>query len=56
MLAGTADFHVGDEVHHLKPGGLLVIPPDVTHYIKVTGTDPALELDIFTPKRPEYGG
>lgn len=56
MLDGEADFHVGDDVHHLKPGGLLVIPPDVVHYIEVTGTRPALELDVFTPKRPEYGG
>lgn len=32
MLAGEAGFHVGEEVDHLKPGGLLVIPPDVIHY------------------------
>ena len=56
MLEGTADFHVGDEVHRLTPGGLLVIPPNVSHYIEVQGTEEALELDVFTPKRPEYGG
>lgn len=56
MLEGTADFHVGDEVHHLSPGGLIVIPPDVTHYIEVKGTQQVLQLDVFTPKRPEYGG
>ena len=56
MLGGTADFHVGGEVHRLAPGGLLVIPSGVTHYIEVQGTEEALELDVFTPKRPEYGG
>ena len=56
MLDGTADFHVGDDVHRLGPGGLLVIPPDVVHYIEVVGDRIALELDVFTPKRPEYGG
>lgn len=56
MLGGTADFHVGNEVHRLSTGGLLVIPPDVEHYIEVQGAEEALELDVFTPKRPEYGG
>jgi quercetin dioxygenase-like cupin family protein len=56
MLAGTADFHVGEETHRLIPGGLLVVPPNVVHYIKVLGDEVALELDVFTPKRPEYGG
>jgi quercetin dioxygenase-like cupin family protein len=56
MLAGTADFHVGEEAHRLTPGGLLVVPPNVVHYIKVLGDEVALELDVFTPKRPEYGG
>jgi quercetin dioxygenase-like cupin family protein len=56
MLQGTAIFHVGDEDHHLAAGGLIVIPPNVTHYIEVTGNETAIELDVFTPKRPEYGG
>lgn len=56
MLSGTADFHIGDEVVRLTPGGLLVIPPNVEHYIEVRGPEEALELDVFTPKRPEYGG
>jgi quercetin dioxygenase-like cupin family protein len=56
MLQGTAIFHVGDKKYPLSAGGLIVIPPNVTHYIEVTGTEVALELDVFTPKRPEYGG
>lgn len=56
MLGGVADFHVGDDVHRLRAGGLIVIPPNVVHYIEVVGDEVALELDVFTPKRPEYGG
>lgn len=56
MIAGTADFHVGNEVSRLEPGGLIVIPSNVVHYIEVLGEEEALELDVFTPKRPEYGG
>ena len=51
-------------VSHLAPPedaprwftNLLVIPPHVTHYIDVQGDEEVLELDVFTPKRPEYGG
>jgi quercetin dioxygenase-like cupin family protein len=43
-------------VHRLTGGCLLVIPPHVTHYIDVQGDEEVLELDVFTPKRPEYGG
>jgi quercetin dioxygenase-like cupin family protein len=56
MLQGVAVFHVGDEQTRLEPGGLIVIPPNVTHYIEVQGNEVALELDVFTPKRPEYDG
>jgi hypothetical protein len=38
-----------------QPGGLLVIPSNVTHWGEVLGDEPVLNLDVFTPKRPEYG-
>jgi len=53
ILAGEVDFHVGDEVVRLKAGGLLVVPPNVTHYAEIVGTEPVLNLDVFTPARPE---
>jgi quercetin dioxygenase-like cupin family protein len=56
MLQGAAIFHVGDEAHRIGLGGLIVIPPNVPHYIEVVGSEVVLELDVFTPKRPEYGG
>lgn len=54
IMEGTVDFHIGDEVVRLGPGGLAVVPPNVTHYAELVGDKPALNLDIFTPARPEY--
>jgi quercetin dioxygenase-like cupin family protein len=54
ILAGQIDFFIGDEVQRLGPGGLLVVPPNVMHHGIVVGDEPVLNLDVFTPKRPEY--
>lgn len=54
ILAGEADFHVGDETIRLGPGGLLAVPPNVVHYIEVVGSEEVLNLDVFTPRRAEY--
>jgi quercetin dioxygenase-like cupin family protein len=54
ILSGCIDFHVGNEVVRLRSGGLLVVPPDVEHYGIVVGDEEVLNLDIFTPARPEY--
>ena len=56
ILQGTVDFHVGDDVCRLGPGGLALIPPNVVHYVEVVGDEVALNLDVFTPARPEYHG
>ncbi len=56
MLKGTAIFHVAEEAARLGPGNLIVIPPNVVHYIEVVGEEEVLELGVFTPQRPEYGG
>jgi len=54
IIEGEVDFHIGDEVTRLGPGGVAVVPPDVTHYVSLVGDTPALNLDVFTPARPEY--
>ncbi len=54
ILEGVVDFHVGDDVIRITAGGLVVIPPGVVHYVEVVGEQPALNLDVFTPGRPEY--
>jgi len=54
ILQGCMDFHVADTVRRLSAGGLMVIPPDTLHHGMVVGDEPVLNLDVFTPKRPEY--
>jgi quercetin dioxygenase-like cupin family protein len=54
IVSGRMRFFIGDEAHDLGPGGLVVIPPNVTHWGEVLGDEPVLNLDVFTPKRPEY--
>ncbi|TMV04345.1 cupin domain-containing protein [Brucella haematophila] len=54
ILAGTIRFTVGSEEHIVGPGGLLVIPPNVVHWGEVIGDEDVLNLDVFTPRRPEY--
>lgn len=55
ILAGQIRFHIGEEQTLLSAGGLLVVPPDTMHWGEVVGDEPVLNLDVFTPQRPEYG-
>jgi quercetin dioxygenase-like cupin family protein len=41
-------------VRDVGPGGLVLIPPNVMHWGEVLGDEPVMNLDVFTPKRPEY--
>lgn len=54
IIDGEMDFHVGAEVHRVRPGNVLVIPPNVVHHGVVVGDKAAINLDVFTPRRPEY--
>ena len=54
IMEGEVDFHVGDGVHRLGAGGLLVVPPNVMHHAVVVGDQDVLNLDVFTPMRPEF--
>ncbi len=54
ILQGEAEFHIGDEVVRLSEGGIVVIPPNVEHYLQLVGDKEVVNLDVFTPKRPEY--
>ncbi len=54
IMQGRMNLHVGDQVIEMGPGSLCVVPPNVTHYGMVQGDETVLNLDVFTPKRPEY--
>ena len=52
--SGTMRFHLGDDVVDVGPGGLIVIPGGVVHWGEVLGDEVVINIDVFTPKRPEY--
>jgi quercetin dioxygenase-like cupin family protein len=55
VLQGECDYYVGGVPHRMTAGSWIVIPPDEEHYIMVTSQDvPVLNMDIFTPSRPEF--
>ena len=54
ILEGEAEFSIGDRTIPVHGGSLLVVPANVRHCIKVLGAGPVLNLDIFTPARPQY--
>jgi quercetin dioxygenase-like cupin family protein len=54
ILKGECEFHIGEKIYPLIEGGLLYIPPSLEHYIVVTGKEPVLNLDVFSPQRSDY--
>ncbi|HEV2573012.1 cupin domain-containing protein [Methylocella sp. CPCC 101449] len=54
IISGKIKFVVGGEEHILGPGSVLVVPPNVEHWGEVIGDEPVMNLDVFTPTRPEY--
>ena len=53
ILQGECDFYVGGVPHYMTAGCMMAVPPNVEHYIFAKGTVPVLNLDVFTPKRPD---
>ena len=55
VLEGSCDFYVDGKPYRLNPGGWVIIPKDVEHYIHVYDSPvPVVNLDIFYPERMEY--
>ena len=54
VLSGDLRFVVGDEEVTVTAGDMLVVPPGVRHYAETVGTEPAVDLSIFSPRRDEY--
>lgn len=52
MLEGKMEMKVGDDIHHLEPGAILVIPSNTPHGA-VAHTDCTL-IDVFNPIREDY--
>src|SRR5665213_367934 len=54
IIEGEADFQIGDRMVRLRAGGVALVPPNVTHFIRVVGTSPVLDLEVFCAARPDY--
>ncbi|MDF2654626.1 MAG: hypothetical protein K0R19_1100 [Bacillota bacterium] len=54
ILAGECDFYIDGIAYHMIPNTVLVVPPNAEHYIVATSDETVVNLDIFTPVRPEY--
>lgn len=52
LIEGEFRMTIGNETHHLKPGSVVVIPPNVRHCGQPL-TDCRI-IDTFYPKRDEY--
>lgn len=53
FLEGEAEFTIGDETQHMKPGMGFLVPPNVKHKV-VTSDQPIVVLDIFSPPREDF--
>jgi quercetin dioxygenase-like cupin family protein len=49
VLSGACEFSLGDQVHHLKPGALLYMPPNLRHAVKAT-TEFSMLLTLSKPE------
>lgn len=55
ILEGECDYYLNGEKNRLTPGGYLIIPSNVEHYIHVYDSSvPVVNLDVFIPRRDEY--
>ena len=53
VLEGMLEFTIGGEVRTYGAGEMYIIPGNVEHQV-ISGDEPAVALDIFSPVREEY--
>jgi quercetin dioxygenase-like cupin family protein len=54
ILEGRLRFVVGEEETEVGPGDMLVVPPGIEHFAETIGSEPAIDLSVFSPRRDEY--
>ncbi|MDF2503399.1 MAG: cupin [Clostridiaceae bacterium] len=55
VLEGQCDYYVDGVPYRLTSGSWVTVPSNVEHYIHVYDSPvPCMNMDIFTPDRPEY--
>jgi quercetin dioxygenase-like cupin family protein len=53
FLSGEGYMWVGEHRFAIGPRSVVVVPPDVVHYVEVTSDEPIVNIDIFAPARPD---
>ena len=53
ILQGTCDFYVDGVPNRMTAGCVMAVPPNLEHYIQAIGDEDVLNLDVFSPKRPD---
>jgi mannose-6-phosphate isomerase-like protein (cupin superfamily) len=54
ILQGRGILRVDDEAYELGPGEFAYIPAGATHGLEAVGTEPVLNVDVFSPAREDY--
>lgn len=54
VLKGRMRFRIGDDTVEVGEGGMVRIPPGVTHCGEVVGDETVVNLDVFSPLREDY--
>ncbi len=54
VVQGRMRFTVGDESAIVEPGDMLVVPSGVEHWAENLGSEDAIDLSIFSPRRDDY--
>jgi len=50
ILKGEGEMHIGSEQSSIRPGQIVLIPPDASQYVRNTGTTDLEFLCIVAPK------
>jgi quercetin dioxygenase-like cupin family protein len=54
FLEGRGTFKVGDKTWEATKGDGYFIPPGVWHELSISGTEPCIVMDFFTPERGDF--
>lgn len=54
ILEGECDFTLGEKTVRMRPGDVILVPPDARHALRPVGTETVLNLDVFSPVREDY--
>ena len=51
VLSGRVRYSVEEKIHLMEPGDVLLLPANVMHRAQTISDEPAVTLDVFSPRR-----